>query len=345
MFEAFVTLCALEAAGACREALLPGHAAPDRAACEAHLEAAAARLAGLGPTGVPYCAPRPPSRLAFEEIADGVHVHRGAIAEPDRQNRGDTSNIAFVTGTDAIAVIDAGASRAIGEQVYLAIRAVSEAPIRHVILTHMHPDHVFGAEPLREAGAAVIAHERLPRALADRAQTYLDRFSALIGQQGFLGTAPPEIDAVASRATRLDLGERMLELVPRATAHTTNDLTVLDAESGLLFGGDLVFSEHIPTLDGSLRGWITVLDAMAQEPAAGLVPGHGGPLLNWPEGAEPVLSYLGALVEDSRAAIDDGESLSEAVEHIGRSEAGDWALFDLYNPRNATVAYTELEWD
>jgi quinoprotein relay system zinc metallohydrolase 2 len=345
MFEAFVTLCALDAAGVCREVLLPGHSATDRAACEATLEQAAAPLARLGTAGAPYCAPRPGSLLAFEEIADGVFVHRGEIAEPDRQNLGDTSNIGFVVGEDAVAVIDAGASRAIGEQVYLAIRAVSETPIRHLVLTHMHPDHVLGTEPLREAGARVIAHERLPAALADRAETYLERFSTLIGPQGFLGTSTPVIDAVAEGRTTLDLGGRRLEITPRATAHTTNDLTIQDSASGLMFAGDLVVSDHVPTLDGSLSGWISVLEAMQAEPAAGVVPGHGGPRLDWPEGAAPILAYLGTLAEDTRAAIAAGESLSEAVAHVGENATGGWALLGLYHPRNATQAYTELEWE
>lgn len=345
MFEAFVTLCALQAGEVCREALLPGYANADQAACETAAAEAATTLDGLGAAGDPYCAARPASTLGFEEIAPGIHVHRGAIAEPDRENLGDVSNIAFVVGEEAVAVIDAGSTRALGEATYLAVREVSEKPIRYLILTHMHPDHVLGAAPISEAGARIVAHPRLPRSLADRSQTYLDRFADLIGQPGFLGTDVPAIDAVTVFETSLDLGGRTLNLVPRETAHTNNDMTVFDTESGILFAGDLVFDEHLPTLDGLLRGWIALLREMCEERADGVVPGHGGPVLYWPEGAAPMLGYLETLVADTRAEIDAGTPLSEAVGRIGQGQAEKWSLFDLYNPRNATIAYTELEWE
>lgn len=346
MFEAFVTLCALGADAPCREVLLPGHAAETRAGCEADLAGAAGVLAGLGTAGAPHCAPRPAPGLAFEEVAPGVFVHRGAIAEPGPENGGDVANVAFVRGADGVVVIDAGGSRAVGEQIYLAVRAVTEAPITHLVLTHMHPDHVLGAAPLAEAGAEIVGHAGLARALADRAETYLDRFRNAIGVEGFLGTAVVAPDRGLAEPLVLDLGDRALTLTPRPKAHTTNDLTVTDSESGLLFAGDLVFATHVPTLDGSLPGWRALLEAMSEgETAAAVVPGHGGPVLAWPEGAEPVARYLSVLESDTRAALDGGLSISEAVPEIGQSEAGDWALFGVYNPRNATQAYTELEWE
>ncbi|MDN3718193.1 hypothetical protein QW131_00545 [Roseibium salinum] len=132
---------------------------------------------------------------------------------------------------------------------------------------------------------------------------------------------------------------------PRPTAHTATDLTVLDKATGTLFLGDLLFDTHTPTLDGSLRGWIEVMSALKDDPAQRVVPGHGGPMLPWPEAIAPQMRYLEVLAADTRAALHDGLSLGEATDVIGRSEAGKWQLFELYNPRNATAAYTELEWE
>lgn len=353
MFEAFVTMCMLavgspDAGGAgetCRTALLPGFAAATKASCEQAARLVARRPVDGTKEDLPFCAPRRPSTLAFSQAASGVFVHRGAVAEPDPGNVGDVSNIAFVLGSTSIAVIDAGGSRKVGEEVYLAIRERSALPISHLILTHMHPDHVFGAGPLKEAGATILGQVNLLRALLDRAESYQASFSRLIGDAAFLGSSIPVPDRVVAQEEAIDLGGRILELKRWPTAHTATDLTVLDGTSGILFAGDLLFDEHTPALDGSLRGWRSVLSQMEGLPAQHVVPGHGGPLLEWPIGAVPLERYLGVLEIDALKAIDDGLALGPATETIGRSEAGHWQLFDLFNPRNATVAYTELEWD
>ena len=120
---------------------------------------------------------------------------------------------------------------------------------------------------------------------------------------------------------------------------------MLDEKTGTLFAGDLVFHRHTPSLDGSLPGWRAVLDRIdALEPAR-VVPGHGDASLPWPEGGAALRRYLEVLARDTRAAIDAGERLGDAVREIAASEAGRWELFDIFNPANATVAYTELEWE
>ena len=149
MFEALVTLCLLGAPETCRDALLPGAEAATLAACEA-------QLPGLevpqGPwrAGAPFCAPRG-AVLAFEEVVPGVFVHLGVIEEPARETRGDVANIVFVLGTEAVAVIDSGSARWMGEATWRAVREVTELPVRYVVLTHMHPDHVFGASVFPDA--------------------------------------------------------------------------------------------------------------------------------------------------------------------------------------------------
>ena len=320
---------------------MPGNAATTREACEK----SAARLAHPNAAAAAFCKERPISTLDFQEVATGIFVHRGAIAEASSDNLGDVSNIAFVIGTNAVAVIDAGGSRAVGEQVYAAIRERTELPISTLIMTHMHPDHVLGAAPLKEAGADVIGHKDLTRALLDRSESYLSGFANLIGNPGFLGTEITLPDREIDAASEIHLGDRTLTLTPHPTAHTATDLTVVDGATGTLFAGDLVFQDHAPALDGSLRGWQAVLGQMKQSGATAVVPGHGGPILAWPDGAEDIARYLEVLAADTRAAIADGVPLSRASSMIALSEAPHWQLFELFNARNATAAYTELEWE
>lgn len=328
MFEAVATVCL---GAVCRVALVPGHEAETRAACEA---------------GGHTCRAAP-SPLPVEAVAPGVFVHVGRVAEPDGENRGDVANIGFVIGTDSVAVIDAGSAAWLGEALWRAIRARTDLPVSHVILTHMHPDHVFGAPVLAAAGAEVVGHAALPRALADRQANYLESLERLIGAEALAGTEPPAVTVTVTVGDTwaVDLGGRVLTVRAWPMAHTGTDLTVLDGATGTLFAGDLVFDRHVPALDGSVRGWLAALATLRGEPAARVVPGHGAASLPWPEGSDAVLRYLEVLAADTRAALAAGERLGEATAHVGESERGAWDLFDAFNARNATVAYTELEWE
>lgn len=348
MFELIVTLCLAAQTETCRDVLLPGHEAATRAACEAglseRLEGAVSRFPGLLAKGTARCVPLG-AVAEVHEAADGIFVFHGQVAEPAADNVGAVSNAGFVIGANSVAVIDTGGSRVIGERLYRAIRAQTDLPISHVILTHMHPDHVFGVSVFEEVGARIVGHVKLATALMDRRESYRTAFERVIGDAPFIGSkiVLPEVE-VADRSV-IDLGGRELELMAWPTAHSTNDLTVLDRETGVMFTGDLVFNDHAPALDGSVRGWVSVLDRMQGQRVAQIVPGHGGPVLPWPEGGADLSRYLSVLIADTRRALDLGAALSIAVDTIATSEAGRWQLFEQFNARNATVAYTELEWE
>ena len=344
MFEAIVTLCLAGAPDICRETLLPGIAGTEAASCEAGLPAAYAPPAGLVAASAPACRTAP-APLPFTEVAPGLYVHRGVVAEPDAANGGDVANIGFVVGREAVAVIDAGTTRGVAEGVWRAIRTRTDLPVRHLILTHVHPDHTLGAPLFVEAGAEVVGHAALDRALADRQANYLESMAALIGRGAMIGSGAVATDIAVATTHTLDLGGRMLDLRAWPLAHTGTDLTVMDRQTGTLLAGDLIFDDHVPALDGSLRGWQGALDVLAAMQLANVVPGHGGPRLEWPGGAEPMRRYLDTLARDTTEAIAAGERMAAAVEWIAASESAHWALFDAYNARNATVAFTELEWE
>ena len=79
-----------------------------------------------------------------EEVAQGIFVHRGLHQDIDEGYSGDICNISFIVGQEGVAVIDTGGSPHIGRALLAAIRQRTDKPIKFVINTHVHPDHVFG---------------------------------------------------------------------------------------------------------------------------------------------------------------------------------------------------------
>ena len=287
--------------------------------------------------------------LHVDRIAPGVYVHIGQHKDVDDDYDGDIANIGFIIGAEAVAVIDTGGSYAVGTALMEALRGITQLPVRYVINTHGHPDHVFGnAAFLATDGTKpqpqFIGHARLPHALALRHDAYLRTLKKQLGA-GFDKSSLVAPTLTVQDHLTLDLGHRKLELTAWPNAHTDTDVTVFDGATGTLWSGDLLFIERTPAVDGDVNGWLAATQQLKQLPATMVVPGHGPVTRDKTCALDRQAAYLSTLLRDVRASIAHGDDMTATMATAAASERGRWQLFDAVNRRNVNLLYPRLEWE
>jgi quinoprotein relay system zinc metallohydrolase 2 len=305
------------------------------------------------------------------EIAQGVYVRPGIQEELSTHNHGHIANIGFIVGTQRVAVIDTGSNYQEGLVLRRMIREITQLPIEYVVLTHMHPDHVLGAAAFKQDKPVYIGHQQLADALARRQSTYLKRMKEILGDitdgtQIIFPSRKVSVDQVQ----RLDLGDRTLYLHAYPTAHTNNDLSIYDDSTGTLWLSDLLFVGRIPVVDGSLSGWLKVIDKLSNKSCVDIasahkkhsaalkgasermcrevkriVPGHGSVVTRWQEALADQRHYLELIAAGIRRIIKKGGTITQAVESVGWEEQDNWLLFREFHGRNVTAVFAELEWE
>lgn len=281
--------------------------------------------------------------FATDEVAAGIHIRRGVDEDATLANDGAIANIGFIVGRDSVAVMDPGGSLADGQRLRATIRKATNLPIRYVVLSHVHPDHIFGAGAFSEDEPQFVGHAFLPNALAQRGEYYRTRLEQILGK----GRAGPVITPtlLVKDRDQVDLGARVLDITAHGNAHTDCDLSVLDRNTGTLLLSDLLFVGRVPSLDGSLKGWLAELAKLKKAGARRAVPGHGPTGVDWPAASADLERYLGILQRETRQAIEKAVGIDQAAKTVALSERDRWKLFDDYNGHNVTRAYKELEWD
>ncbi|MCK9605161.1 MAG: quinoprotein relay system zinc metallohydrolase 2 [Methylomonas sp.] len=282
--------------------------------------------------------------LPVTEAAPGVFVHVSEHHWPDRENHGEIANIGFIVGDDCVAIIDSGGSPQQGLALRKAVKNATSKPICYVINTHVHPDHIYGNRAFKEKGVRFVGHYKLARAMATRAPYYLSRADEVLDiRVGPDNIIPPDLQV--KQTMNLNLGNRELVLTAHPSAHTDNDLSVYDKNTDTLWLADLLFLEHIPVIDGSIRGWLKELQRLEKNHYKLVIPGHGRLVKDWPVSLQPQKAYLEQLAGEIKVMIKHGKTLEYAIERVGLSAKNNWQLFEQFHRKNVTIAFAELEWE
>jgi quinoprotein relay system zinc metallohydrolase 2 len=280
------------------------------------------------------------------QLAPGVFLHQGQQLALDAAGHDDIANIGFIVGSRCVAVIDTGGSVTIGRQLRAAVKQHTPLPICYVINTHVHVDHVLGNFAFRADHPSFVGHQALAEAIANSRQFFVAQYGAdLDAPAGAEQIMAPDRWVPTGQETVLDLGHRRLHLRAWPKAHTDCDLTVYDEHTRTLWTGDLLFRERVPALDGSVRGWLAVIDQLAAMQTVWAVPGHGSAARDLAQALAPERRYLQALLDGVSAELARGNAVQDAIEHVGVEEQPNWLLWSSAHAHNVIRAYEELQWE
>lgn len=280
--------------------------------------------------------PAPPF-FALRDLGHGVW----AAISPPKSPAG--ANSGFVIGSDGVLVIDTFEDPAAARAMLTAIRAKTREPIRYVIDTHYHLDHVAGNNVFAAAGATVMAQHNVRT--WERSQN-LKFFGVhpTAKQKQFVETLG--LPSVTYReGVTIWLGDR--EIIVRVLpGHTGGDSAVVIPDAKVVFTGDLFWNHTLPNLvDANTREQIASNDAFLRDyPDATFVPGHGDP--GKAADVRAFRDYLATLrkeVADARKSGKVGDALVDAVLSKLKQQYGDWGWFKHFAPRNIEQTAAELD--
>jgi cyclase len=203
--------------------------------------------------------------LTMHELADGVWVW----LQPGGES--GVSNAGVIADDDGLTIVDTLMVRSQWEPFAAAVRELGR-PVKRVILTHAHIDHVGGTSAFRNA---MVLGSPMTSALLDQStpvdayKNFMPAFAEGFDELAVIGTRP--VSHVVTDAAQLT---PRIEVLP-ARGHTDGDLMVLVADADVLFAGDLCFFGVTPlAFQGDPAAWADVLDVVG-DLADTIVPGHG----------------------------------------------------------------------
>lgn len=280
------------------------------------------------------------------EVAPGVWMVQGVSAMGSSANRNFISNAAFVVTDDRVVVLDALGSPALAEELVAEIRRVTPLPIKQVIVSHYHADHIYGLQVFRALGAQIIAHER--------AREYLSSQTAVLRLEASREELFPWIDEhtqlvpadlwLGDEGATLTFGGTVFELAHAGPAHTPEDLVVYLPQRKVLLAGDIVFRARIPFVgQADSEAWVKALDRLLAYDAEVIVPGHGPVSHSARADLQLTRDYLVFLRRSMAEAAANLEPFEEAYARTDWSRFEHLPLFRAANRINAYNTYLLME--
>ena len=278
-------------------------------------------------------------KVTFSDIGSDIYAF---TAEGD-------PNTAIVVGDDSCLVFDAQATPAMANKVIERVRAVTDKPIKYVVLSHYHAVRVLGASAYKAQG--IVASQETYRLIQERGQQDWDseygRFPRLFQDaRSIPGLTWPTLTFETDMT--IYLGKREVRLMSLGAGHTSGDIVAWVPDSQIMFSGDLVeYKSACYCGDAHFKDWQGTLDRLSAFKPKALVPGRGDALVGNAKVAEGIAltrEFLNALYGTSETCVQKGMSLKETFDEVGRVMDPKYASYAIYQhcqPFNVSRAFDE----
>lgn len=310
-------------------------------------------LAASASLAEPYA---PLSRpLIIEKVPDRpIYYVVGQPGIPGTANEGHTSNAGFVVTSHGVVVFDALGTPSLGWDLLQQIRTITDQPVRYVIVSHYHADHIYGLQAFKDAipELVIVAQERAgeyrenEETADERANQRLDQRRQALFPWVDRTTRVVPPDLTFSRRLVLSLGGKRFVLLYAGPAHSASDMMMLVEPDGVLFAGDIVQNGRIPFMnsdDVDSASWLRALAEVAKLDPQFIVPGHGKPSTAARQAIAFTSDYIGRLRSAMGKAVESWTDFDAAYEQTDWSRYKDLPAFDNNNRGNAYRIYLEME--
>lgn len=282
-----------------------------------------------------------------------IYYSVGNPGVPGKDNEGNTSNAGFVVTSDGVAVFDALGTPSLGWALLQEIRKITDKPVRYVIASHYHADHIYGLQAFKDhSGALIVAQERAgeykenEETADEKADQRLDQRRGVLFPwvDDKTRVVPPDI-TFKERKT-IVLGDRRLTLLSAGPAHSSSDMMMMVEPDGVLFAGDIVQNSRIPFMnsdDVSTTHWLAALSEVEKLQPKFIVPGHGKPSTEAAKAIAFTRDYIQYVRDAMTGAVQNWTDFDTAYARTDWSKYKDMPAFANNNRGNAYRIYLELE--
>lgn len=279
--------------------------------------------------------------LKPEKVNATTYCFFGLAEAMDEHNNGNMVNSCFVNMGESYLVIDSGPTYRFAKQAYTKMKEIQALPVSFVINTHTHDDHWLGNAYYKELGVDILGSEEF----ANEAKVQETRMQKRITKEAYEGTIQvfPNLFVEGEKTLEID-GKKVIIKSVNKKAHSKSDLFIYIPKYAILFAGDLVFNERIPSIrDGNLKNWIEALERIKSMDLEYIIGGHGK--LVDKDSVDATYKYLNELAEGVSLALEEGADITQTLESVKMENFKDFKMYEDLHRNNVGAAYRILEWE